>query len=196
MNTTSTPVFTANNDGTYNYVGNVKIDGCYFENHLKNYDRRLKIPINYPTPVTPWLGNKSPPKIQRFDVEFSIERLNFLVESCNGCSEESKPFFALVYCDNNDIVHDIGLVNIPFDTHLLENKVYQQLIEKIGKEYGVFVRQYREIGETDWIDCDDKWYEHCKNSVLHDVRKIPFDIPPSKAKQLLTVVVKARNEVF
>lgn len=27
---------------------------------------------------------------------------------------------------------------------------------------------YREIGETDWIQCDLKWFKYCEKSPEHD----------------------------
>ena len=32
--------------------------------------------------------------------------------------------------------------------------------------------QCREIGETNWMDCDKNWFDHCQNSPLHDTRII------------------------
>ena len=34
-------------------------------------------------------------------------------------------------------------------------------------------RQWREIGEAEWIDCDEEWFDYCRNSALHDTRTIP-----------------------
>lgn len=34
-------------------------------------------------------------------------------------------------------------------------------------------RQWREIGETDWLDCDEDWFEYCRLSHEHDTRTIP-----------------------
>lgn len=41
-----------------------------------------------------------------------------------------------------------------------------------GTKGGVTQYQCREIGETDWQDCDKGWFEYCTNSPLHDTRII------------------------
>jgi hypothetical protein len=41
-------------------------------------------------------------------------------------------------------------------------------------------RQWREIGETEWLDCDEDWFNYCNKSTLHDTRSIPKrDIKPN-----------------
>lgn len=35
----------------------------------------------------------------------------------------------------------------------------------------MIVYQWREIGETEWQDCDKKWFDYCAKSPIHDTRK-------------------------
>lgn len=35
------------------------------------------------------------------------------------------------------------------------------------------IKQWREIGETDWMYCETRsWFEHCKRSTQHDTREV------------------------
>jgi hypothetical protein len=34
-------------------------------------------------------------------------------------------------------------------------------------------RQWREIGESGWMDCNEDWFNYCNKSALHDTRSIP-----------------------
>ena len=33
-------------------------------------------------------------------------------------------------------------------------------------------RQWREIGETEWEDCSEDWFDYCNKSELHDTRSV------------------------
>jgi hypothetical protein len=35
-------------------------------------------------------------------------------------------------------------------------------------------RQYREMGEGDWVDCSEDWFDYCRESPSHDTRTIPL----------------------
>jgi len=35
-------------------------------------------------------------------------------------------------------------------------------------------RQWREIGETEWEDCSEEWFDYCRESAIHDTRSIPI----------------------
>ncbi len=30
--------------------------------------------------------------------------------------------------------------------------------------------EWREIGETDWVECDEAWFDYCNKSPIHDAR--------------------------
>ena len=34
----------------------------------------------------------------------------------------------------------------------------------------MLVYQWREIGETEWQDCDKKWFDYCTKSAIYDTR--------------------------
>ena len=34
-------------------------------------------------------------------------------------------------------------------------------------------RQWREAGETEWKDCDEDWFNYCRESPIHDTRSVP-----------------------
>ena len=34
-------------------------------------------------------------------------------------------------------------------------------------------RQYREIGESDWENCSENWFNYSRDSAEHDTRTIP-----------------------
>ena len=34
-------------------------------------------------------------------------------------------------------------------------------------------RQWREIGGTEWIDCDEDWFDYCRQHPDYDTRTIP-----------------------
>ena len=34
-------------------------------------------------------------------------------------------------------------------------------------------RQWREIGKSTWLDCEENWFNYCNTSPLHDTRSIP-----------------------
>jgi hypothetical protein len=36
--------------------------------------------------------------------------------------------------------------------------------------------QWREIGESEWMDCTESWYEYCLNSPIHDTRIVNNEI--------------------
>ena len=35
-------------------------------------------------------------------------------------------------------------------------------------------RQYREIGESEWQNCSENWFNYCRDSAEHDTRSIPL----------------------
>lgn len=53
-----------------------------------------------------------------------------------------------------------------------DNERLKALAVARGTKGGVTQYQCREIGETDWQDCDKGWFEYCTNSPLHDTRII------------------------
>ena len=40
--------------------------------------------------------------------------------------------------------------------------------------------QYREIGETNWIDCNNERYDYCNKSPEHDTRIVSKETDPVK----------------
>ena len=55
-------------------------------------------------------------------------------------------------------------------------------------------RQWREIGETDWEDCDEKWFDYCRDSPQHDTRTIPDKTITNKQDLAYTIKLKQNLE--
>lgn len=53
-----------------------------------------------------------------------------------------------------------------------DNERLKALAVARDAKVGVAHYQCREIGESDWQDCDKGWFEYCTNSPLHDTRII------------------------
>ena len=66
---------------------------------------------------------------------------------------------------------------ISFD---LVAKALRELLERREAAEKPIIYQYREIGEGDWIDCNQHWWGYCKESPEHDTREL-FTAPPLPA---------------
>ena len=54
------------------------------------------------------------------------------------------------------------------------------------------MKQWREIGETDWMYCETtSWFEYCNKSAEHDTR----EVAPSEVYEVYTGQFKTKEQI-